>query len=156
MKTGNPILQQHQNKNMYQPPPYILLIDDDEDDLEMFSSGLEKKGIQVKTFDSSAKALFYLTLRPGNMELPSLIIMDYNMPKKNGHQILVQLKKNADTKNIPVVMYSTTLSDFLKEQLSSAGALDCFDKPWNFREFTTQVDRLQNLAFSFINKQNLS
>ena len=99
MKTANPIQQQHQNKNMYQPPPYILLIDDDEDDLEMFSSGLEKKGIQVKTFDSSAKALFYLTLRPGNMELPSLIIMDYNMPKKNGHQILVQLKKNANTKD---------------------------------------------------------
>jgi CheY-like chemotaxis protein len=156
MKTANPILQQHQNKNMYEPPPYILLIDDDEDDLEMFSSGLEKKGIQVKTFDSSTKALFYLTLMSGNMELPSLIIMDYNMPKKNGHQVLVQLKSNADTKNIPVVIYSTGLSDLLREQLSSAGALDCFDKPWSFQELTIQVERFRNLAFSFINKQNLS
>lgn len=156
MKTANHIQHNHQNKNMYEPPPYILLIDDDEDDLEMFSSGLEKKGIQVKTFDSSTKALFYLTLMSGNMELPSLIIMDYNMPKKNGHQVLLQLKNNADTKDIPVIIYSTCLSDFLKEQLSSAGALNCFNKPWTFQELTTQVERFRDLAFSFINKQNLS
>jgi CheY-like chemotaxis protein len=137
---------------MYEPPPYILLIDDDEDDLEMFSSGLEKKGIQVKTFDSSTKALLYLTLMSGNMDLPSLIIMDYSMPKKNGHQVLLQLKNNADTKNIPVVIHSTGMADLLKEQLLGAGALDCFDKPWNFQEFTTQVEVFWELAFSFINK----
>jgi response regulator RpfG family c-di-GMP phosphodiesterase len=62
--------------------PWILLIDDDEDDLELFSSGLEMKGVKVKAFDSSTKALFYLTLREGDMELPSLIILDYNMPKR--------------------------------------------------------------------------
>jgi len=141
---------------MYGPAPYILMIDDDGDDLEMFSSGLEKKGIQVKTFDSSIKALFYLTLMSGNMELPSLIIMDYNMPNKNGHQVLLQLKNNADTKDIPVIMYSSSLSDDLREQLSRAGALDCFDKPWTFQELITQVERFRELAFSFINKQNLS
>jgi CheY-like chemotaxis protein len=137
---------------MYKAPPYVLLIDDDEDDLEILSSGLKKKGIKVKTFDSSAKALFYLTLMSGNMELPSLIIMDYNMPKKNGHQVLLQLKNNTDTKDIPVVMYSTSLSGLLREQLSSAGALDCFSKPWTFQEFTTQVEIFRELAFSFINK----
>ncbi len=137
---------------MYEPPPYVLLIDDDEDDREMFSSGLENKGIHVKAFDSSTRALFYLTLMSGNMELPSLIIMDYNMPKKNGHQVLLQLKNNADTKDIPVVIHSTGMSDLLKEQLLSAGALDCFDKPWNFQELTTQVDVFRELAFSFINK----
>jgi CheY-like chemotaxis protein len=152
MKTANPTQQHHQDKNMYEPPPYILLIDDDEDDLEMFASGLEKKGIKVKTFDSSTKALFYLTLMSGNMELPSLIIMDYNMPKKNGHQVLLQLKNNADTKDIPVVIHSTGMSDLLREQLSGAGALNCFDKPWTFQELATQVEVFRELAFSFINK----
>jgi len=130
----------------------ILLIDEDGDDLKMFSSGLEKKGIQVKTFDSSTKALFYLTLISGNMDLPSHIIMDYSMPKKNGHQVLSQLKNNADTKDIPVVIYSTGMSDLSKEQLLSAGALDCFDKPWTSRELTTQVERFCEMAYSFINK----
>ena len=130
----------------------ILLIDEDGDDLKMFSSGLEKKGIQVKTFDSSTKALFYLTLISGNMDLPSHIIMDYSMPKKNGHQVLSQLKSSADTKDIPVIIHSTGMSDLLKEQLLSAGALDCFDKPWTSRELTTQVERFCEMAFSFINK----
>lgn len=152
MKTAKPIQQQHQTKNMCEPPPYIVLIDDDEDDLEMFSYGLEKKGIHVKTFDSPTRALFYLSLMSGNMDLPSLIIMDYSMPEKNGHQVLSQLKSNADTRDIPVVIHSTVMSDLLKEQLLSAGALDCFDKPWTSRELTTQVERFHEMAFSFINK----
>ena len=96
-------------------PPYILLIDDDEDDLEMLSSELEKKGIKVKTFDSSTKALFYLTLVSGNMELPSLIIMDYNMPARNGYDVLLSIKNNNETKYIAVVFYSTDIPGFLNQ-----------------------------------------
>jgi CheY-like chemotaxis protein len=134
---------------MHELQPYILLIDDDEDDLEMFSSELKKKGIKVKIFDSSTKALFYLTLMSGVRELPSLIIMDYNMPKKNGQQVLLLIKDNAETKDIPVVMFSTGMGFVLKNQLLEDGALDCFDKPWTHHELTTQVDIFQELAYSF-------
>jgi DNA-binding response OmpR family regulator len=133
---------------MYEPPPYILLIDDDEDDLEMFSSGLELKGIKVKVFDSSTKALFYLTLISDNMELPSLIILDYNMPKRNGRQVLQAIKDNKDLKDIPVVMFSTGMSEVLKKQLVDAGALGCFDKPWNCKELKAQVEKFEELALS--------
>jgi CheY-like chemotaxis protein len=141
---------------MHEPQPYILLIDDDEDDLEMFSSGLEKKGVKVKTFDSSTKALFYLTLMSENGEPPSLIIMDYNMPKKNGRQVLSLIKNNAYTKDIPVVMYSTSMPDLLREQLSNAGALDCFKKPWTHKEFNTQVEIFQELTYSFSSNKKLA
>jgi len=141
---------------MHEPQPYILLIDDDEDDLEMFSSGLEKKGIKVKTFDSSTKALFYLTLMSDNKELPSLIIMDYNMPKKNGQQVLAMIKDSAETKDIPVMMYSTSMSDLLRKQLSNAGALDCFSKPCSHQEFNDQVETFHELTNSFISNKNLS
>jgi CheY-like chemotaxis protein len=141
---------------MLEPQPYVLLIDDDEDDLEMFSSGLESKDIKVKTFDSSAKALFYLTLMSGNMELPSLIIMDYNMPKKNGQQVLSLIKNNGDTKDIPVVIFSTNMHDLLRKQLSDAGALDCFNKPWTHQEFNSLVEIFQELTYSFISNKNLA
>ena len=117
------------------------MIDDDEDDLEMFSSEMGKKGIRVKAFDSSTKALFYLTLMSGNMELPLLVILDYNMPKKNGQQVLRLIKDNKDTKDIPVVIYSTGMSSTLKIQMLESGALDCFDKPWNYMELNSQVER---------------
>jgi CheY-like chemotaxis protein len=146
----------HQIKNMIEPQPYILLIDDDEDDLEMFSSGLKKKGIKVKTFDSSAKALLYLTLMSDSKDLPLLIIMDYNMPKKNGQQVLSMIKDNAETKDIPVVMYSTSMPDLLRTQLANAGALDCFSKPWNTKELNTQVEIFHELAYSFISNKKLA
>ena len=138
------------------PPPYILLIDDDDDDLEMLSSGLKEKGIKVKTFNSSSKALFYLSLMSGVREVPSLIIMDYNMPKKNGQQVLLLIKGNADTKHIPVVMYSTALTELLKQQLSDAGALNCFNKPWNWRELNILVETFQELTHSFVPNKKLA
>ena len=127
---------------------YILLIDDDPDDLDMFSNGLSKNGMKVVSFDSSAKALFYLTLMSGNKDLPSLIILDYNMPRNNGHQVLSQIKNNADTKHIPVVIYSTSISGNLKKKLSDSGAYDSFDKPWTYKEFTDQVDVFHTIANS--------
>lgn len=141
---------------MHAPPPYMVLIDDDEDDLEMFSSKLENKGIKVKTFTSSAKALFYLTLMSDNMELPSLIIMDYNMPKRNGLDVLLLIKDNADTRDIPVVIHSTSIPDLLREQLSDAGALDCLDKPWNYKELDSQVQKFQELFFHLLTNKKIA
>lgn len=138
---------------MCEPQPYILIVDDDEDDLEMVSSELKMKGIRVKTFESPTKALFYLTLMSGNKELPSLIILDYNMPARNGQHVLLSIKGNLDTKDIPVVMYSTGISDVLKIQLMKAGALNCFDKPWNSGELVNQVRIFEELTYSFANKE---
>ena len=119
--------------------PYILLIDDDADDLEMLSTALDEIGIRVKMFESSAKALFYMDLVSGNNDLPSLIIMDYNMPMKNGYDVLVILKNNPETSGIPVLIYSTTVNPLLREKLIDAGAAGCFNKSGNLRELTQQV-----------------
>jgi len=134
---------------MYEPRPYILMIDDDEDDLEMLTSELEKNGMKTKPFDSSTKALFYLTLQHDDMGLPSLIILDYNMPKYNGRQVLQAIKDNKITKDIPVVVYSTSMSNVLKNQLLAAGAADCFEKPWTRHDFSRQVEKFQRLTYAF-------
>ena len=117
----------------------------------MYSSELKLKGLKVRTFESPEKALFYLTMMSATSEMPSLIIMDYNMPKKNGYDVLLLLKQNEDTKDIPVVIYSTSISSPLKEQLLNAGALDCFTKTWTYKGFVTQVDKFQERTSSFTN-----
>ena len=119
--------------------PYIVLIDDDPDDLEMLSSGLVATGTRVKSFVSFTKALFYLDLVSGNKDMPALIIMDYNMPMKNGYDVLVMLKQNPETLSIPVYIYSTTISLALHEKLMLAGAAGCFMKPDSFSELGRQV-----------------
>jgi FixJ family two-component response regulator len=60
------------------------------------------------------------------------------MRKKNGQQVLLLIKDNADTKNIPVVMHSTGMAVTLKTKLMKAGAFDCFNKLWTNKEFNTQ------------------
>jgi DNA-binding response OmpR family regulator len=132
---------------MFKPQPYIILIDDDEDDLETLSSSLQLAGVRVKTFDSGKKALSYLNLMIE--ELPSLIILDYNMPRINGQQVLILLKGHHNTMNIPVVMYSTSISLVFKKVLLQLGALDCFVKPTSHSEFKSQVALFKDLASSF-------
>ena len=121
------------------------MIDDDVDDLEMFSSELKLKGIKVIGFESSAKAFVYLHLMSEIHEPPSMIILDYNMPKKNGHEVLLSLKHDTDTKDIPVVLYSTSISELLRKQLLSDGASDCFIKPWTYHGFVSQVVKFQGV-----------
>ena len=135
---------------MFQPPSYVLIMDDDIDDLEMLSTALESSGIKVKSFISGEKGLTYLGLMTGNTELPVFIILDFNMGRINGEQVLSFIKENKDTRHIPVVIYSTGMSLILKRALLDLGAFDCFIKPSSYLEFTAQVEIFKQLALSFL------
>ena len=132
--------------------PQVVLIDDDRDDLELLSSILEQKDVGVKTFESSMTAMVYLECLAGNDELPSLIILDYNMPQQNGYQVLLSIKGNNNTKDIPVVIHSTNMSNVLEKQLSDAGAFCCFSKPLTYQQLATQAEIFQELCISFMKK----
>ncbi|MFL5787529.1 MAG: two-component system response regulator [Flavisolibacter sp.] len=149
-------MHHQQIEHFHEPQPYILVVDDDIDDLEMLSFELKMKGIKVKTFESPTKALLYLTLMSGNNELPSLIILDYNMPQRNGRQVLLSIKDNNDTKEIPVIIYSTGMCAILKTKLLAAGALDCIDKPWNSKELNVNIELFQKLAFPYKSDKKLA
>jgi DNA-binding response OmpR family regulator len=128
--------------------PYILLIDDDEDDMELLSSSLELAGLSIKILNAGDKVMNYLNLKIG--PLPALIILDYNMPRINGEQVLLLLKSNTYTKDIPVIMYSTTMSPVFKNAIIDMGALACFIKPSTYSEFTTQVALFRDITYSTI------
>lgn len=133
---------------MSEPLFHILLIDDDEDDLEILSSLLFLKGIRSKCFDSGEKAIYYLQFISDTSDLPSLIILDYNMPRINGQQILQLIKNNKPIKDIPVVMYSTSMSSILKKALMELGALDCYAKAGTYSDLEAQAELFKNLADS--------
>jgi CheY-like chemotaxis protein len=127
--------------------PYILIIDDDEDDLEILASSLKLLGVHIKIFNAGDKAIAYLNSK--TVVLPALIILDHNMPRINGEQVLLILKSNLITKDIPVIIYSTTNSPIFKNAIVDLGALDCFTKPSTYSELTTQVGLFRDLAVSF-------
>lgn len=141
---------------MNEPLPYILLIDDDHDDNEMLSSALEQQGLKTRYFESGEKACCFLKLISDTLDLPVLIILDYNLPKFNGQQILKLIKGNKDTTKIPVLVYSTYMNPVFRSALLESGASDCFKKPWSYPEFISQVRTFKELAFSFITNRKLA
>ena len=132
--------------------PFIVLIDDDEDDLDMLSSALQIHGFRVKTFDAGDQAIETLKTMATTHDLPELIILDYNMPRLNGEQVLNLLKSEDQIKSVPVIIYSTCLSDVCQNALVTMGAHGALVKSSNHHEFTFQVLRFKETALSFARK----
>lgn len=83
----------------------ILLVDDDPLIIRMFQTKLTKDGYNVSLAFNGEEAII-----KAKKDKPDLILLDLMMPKMNGIETLKQLKKDSDTKNIPVVIL-TNLED---------------------------------------------
>jgi CheY-like chemotaxis protein len=92
----------------------IVVVDDDEGHTELVRRNLKRSGIRnpIVTLSTGGEALDYVFCRAahaerkGNSEL--LMLLDINMPGLDGVEVLRQIKANADTKRIPVIMLTTT------------------------------------------------
>jgi CheY-like chemotaxis protein len=84
----------------------ILMIDDDSDDAELFCSAVKviSSSINCLTSKGSEEALILLNQHPAT--LPDVIFLDINMPKIDGRQCLLEIRKNKQLEHIPVFMYS--------------------------------------------------
>jgi DNA-binding response OmpR family regulator len=117
----------------------LLLVDDDEDDHEFFLEAVREIDTSLKcncVFDGE-KALN--KLKDGEAALPDLIILDTNMPKLNGKQILSELKNDTHLKHIPVIMYSTSFSERDNTDFTRLGAAYYLSKPSKFQDFKSSL-----------------
>ena len=128
--------------------PYLLLIDDDEEDLRVLATSLQILGVKTKSFDTPDKAMSYLNHISKKTELPAMIVSDYNMPGMNAQELLSLVKNNKKTEDVPVVVYSSTMPDTLRDILLRLGALDCLIKPGNLEGISAQGKQLKAMAFS--------
>jgi CheY-like chemotaxis protein len=100
----------------------VLLADDDEDDRFFFAKALDR--LQIKSslvsVEDGAELINYLSTKTDN--LPNVLFLDINMPRKNGYECLLEVKSNKKTKDLPVVMYSTSLEDTMADLLYQKGA----------------------------------
>ncbi|TGN09435.1 response regulator [Leptospira ilyithenensis] len=93
-------------------PINILLIEDSEGDIMLITEALEEGRIanQVTVMKNGWEAIQYLE-KKGNyrdISLPDLILLDVNLPKLNGHEVLKKIKSNENTKHIPVIILTTS------------------------------------------------
>jgi len=99
----------------------ILLVEDNEGDivltLEALKEGKESNGIQVVKDGEAALQYLRKQGRFKNAETPDLILLDINLPKVDGKEVLAEIKKDEDLMIIPVVMLTT--SDSQKDIMES-------------------------------------
>mgnify|MGYP003575372059 CR=1 FL=1 len=120
----------------------LLLIDDDQDDHEFFLEAINEidSSITCTAFFDGEQALG--KLKENQNELPDLIILDTNMPKLTGKQILAEIKNIPNLKEVPVVMYSTFFSERDNVELTKLGAMHYLSKPSKFDEFRSSLQEL--------------
>ncbi|PIW66905.1 MAG: DNA-binding response regulator [Candidatus Omnitrophica bacterium CG12_big_fil_rev_8_21_14_0_65_43_15] len=123
-------------KDTYQKQT-ILVVDDEKELAALVSLHMKMAGFEVLTAANGEKAL-----ELSREEKPDLIILDLMLPKIDGWQVCEQLRQDAVTKDIPVIMLTarTQIEDKLKG--FEAGADDYVTKPFSPRELVARVKRV--------------
>lgn len=115
----------------------ILLIDDEQDKIFIFTTILQRHGFEVFTADNGKRGLDQISL-----VRPDLVLLDINMPDINGHVVRQRLKEVPSTRNVPIVMFSS--SDQLSDKLQSlrTGADDYITKDVDHQELIVRLEAL--------------
>ena len=122
----------------------ILLADDDPIDRELFIEGMKETGFnfQVTEVENGEELLQYLSETPS---FPHLIILDLNMPVKDGRETLQELKKSERFRQIPVFVLSTSNARFDVELACNTGANLFLVKPHGYNEIVEMLNSLFTL-----------
>lgn len=106
-----------------------MLADDDQDDRFFFEKALKTLSTSVNfvTMEDGEKLMAWL-LKNTNT-IPDVLFLDLNMPRKNGSECLLEIKNNPKLKDLPVVIYSTSLHEDVANILYANGAYYYVKKP---------------------------
>jgi CheY-like chemotaxis protein len=114
-------------------PRFIFLADDDDDDRFLFQEALNE--ITLPTKLSSVRDGEQLMDFLAANSLPDVLFLDLNMPRKDGFQCLIEIKKNEKFKKLPVIIFSTSFQPDAVDKLYENGAQYYIRKPSNFEHF---------------------
>ena len=135
-------------------PVEILLIEDNPGDILLTQKSLSDSKLMnnLHVVKDGEEAIGYLHKEGGfaNAIRPDLILLDLNLPKKSGHEVLEEIKSNKDLKCIPVVILSTSTSE--KDILGSYNNYaNCYiAKPVDLTQFQTIVKSIEDFWFSIV------
>jgi len=114
-------------------PIHIFLADDDDDDTFLFREALDQIPVKVE-LDVAENGMELMHVLNSNAAMPDVIFLDMNMPVKNGLECLYEIRNSENLKQIPVVILSTSIAQYLLESAHKAGANLYIQKPTSFSE----------------------
>lgn len=138
---------------------HILLVEDNEGDIVLTKEALEEKKIisKVSVVKNGKEALDFVFQKGDyeSAEVPDLILLDINLPLKNGHEVLEIIKFDDRTKKIPVVMLTTSSS---RDDIDRAYKLNanCYiTKPVEIDDFMKAITSIENFWVQLVKLPNI-
>ena len=128
---------------------FILIAEDDADDRFLLQAAFQENGFsdQLHFVDNGVELMDYLFSarnEPGIPPiLPKFILLDLNMPKKDGREVLKEIKQHPELKEIPVVIFSTTNNEQEMRRCYELGANSYITKPNSFDHLLKIVANLR-------------
>jgi CheY-like chemotaxis protein len=135
-------------------PIHILLVEDNEGDILLTTEALEEAKIitQLSVVRDGKEAIDFLTKQgkyPG-AEMPDMLLLDVNLPKKNGHEVLKFLKGDEDLKHIPVIILTTSSSP-TDIDMAYRNYVNCFiTKPVEVSDFMRVIVSIENFWVTIV------
>ena len=146
-----------QQRNAISNPISILLADDDADDRQLTQDALvESRALNHLHAVCDGDELFdYLRHQgkyaaPALAPRPSLILLDLSMPRKNGLEVLAELKQDAELRTIPVVVMTTSSADEDIARSYELGASSYVTKPVSFLALVSVMKSIGEYWFEIV------
>lgn len=123
--------------------PLVIITDDDSSDRFLVKLAFEEAGIaaQIDEFEDGEQLIDFISAKC-NGNVPKLILLDINMPKKSGIEVLEFMKENPALCPGPVVMLSTSSDPKDISRSKDLGATDYIVKPSDYTGYLTAVKAL--------------
>ncbi len=134
---------------MPQEPIHILLADDDEDDRLFFIDAFDeiKMNTKVTVVNDGVELMNYLS--ESSNQMPDILFLDLNMPRKTGFDCLLEIKQTANLKDIAVAIYSTSASDMDIEETFVQGANVYIKKPSDFNTLKKILEQVITINWQY-------
>lgn len=139
----------------------ILMADDDEDDILLTVKALKQSKLlnRLTAVKDGEELLDYLKRRgkyknSESSPRPGLILLDLNMPKKDGREALREIKSDENLKDIPIVVFTTSKAEEDIYRSYKLGVNSFITKPVQFEELIGVVASLGNYWFKIVKLPN--
>jgi CheY-like chemotaxis protein len=131
----------------------LMLADDDIDDCIFFRDALQELPITatLSTANNGIELMQFLNDHPDN--LPDILFLDLNMPRKTGFECLTEIKLNKNLRNLPIVVFSTSFDHKVVNTLYEKGVHYYLRKPGEFSKLKQLIHKAISLLANKENKQ---
>lgn len=131
----------------------VLLVEDNQGDISLIKEILADMDfpfrLDIVTNGDDALKLLTGSAQKDGIPVPVAVILDLNLPKKNGKEVLAGMKADPVLKDIPVFIFTSSQAEDDKSASSSLGATGYFMKPIDFEEYSDVIRKIMGMILNY-------